>query len=333
MPPQPARARRDDDFVEVRIVRDDRRGVGFDEVGDACAGIRAGAARGQRRREHDVADQAQTDQEDLRGALDRGFVDQHHRDVILDRIDAPALRALQRRAALDQLDLRLAVGARQNLEQFRVDGHMRTIIVIRNIMNLLPLVLCAFDGAACSPPSRRQPQETPSTTSSLGRYLEGAGKVDEAVAASARRSSSIRRAPSRAPSSPRSTRARTRRPKRSTRRKTRSRSIRRTRKPTAFSGSVLAALAEQRQPAQPGDDVRPIRNARWPPSKSRAATAPAISRSISRSRGSIWTQDRPADAIPLLRRIVIEQPQYSEGSVLLAEAQEAAGRPTPRSRR
>ena len=29
--------------------------------------------------------------------------------------------------------------------------------------------------------------------------------------------------------------------------------------------------------------------------------------------------------MPLLRRIVLEQPQYAEGSVLLAEAQEAAG--------
>src|SRR5437870_1613392 len=35
--------------------------------------------------------------------------------------------------------------------------------------------------------------------------------------------------------------------------------------------------------------------------------------------------DRPADAIPLLRRIVNEQPQYVDGAVLLAEAQEAAG--------
>src|SRR5258708_24416527 len=36
---------------------------------------------------------------------------------------------------------------------------------------------------------------------------------------------------------------------------------------------------------------------------------------------------RPADAIPLLRRIVLEQPQYAEGAILLANAQEAAGAP------
>ena len=38
-------------------------------------------------------------------------------------------------------------------------------------------------------------------------------------------------------------------------------------------------------------------------------------------------RDRPADAVPLLRRIVIVQPQFAEGSILLAEAQEATGSP------
>jgi tetratricopeptide (TPR) repeat protein len=38
-------------------------------------------------------------------------------------------------------------------------------------------------------------------------------------------------------------------------------------------------------------------------------------------------RERPADAVPLLRRIVEEQPQFAEGSVLLAEAEEASGAP------
>ena len=54
--------------------------------------------------------------------LDRGFVDEHDRDVVLDRIDALALRALERRAVLHEIDLRLAVRARQNLEQLRIDA-------------------------------------------------------------------------------------------------------------------------------------------------------------------------------------------------------------------
>src|SRR3954463_11692501 len=53
--------------------------------------------------------------------FDGRFVDEHHGDVILDWIHAPALRALQRGAVLDELDLRLAVGARQDLEQLRID--------------------------------------------------------------------------------------------------------------------------------------------------------------------------------------------------------------------
>ena len=92
-------------------------------------------------------------------------------------------------------------------------------------------------------------------------------------------------------------------------------------------GSVLAALAEQRQAAKPGDDV-----AAYP---KRAMAALEIARgdgtgdlSIDLALARLYLEaDRPADAIPLLRRIVLEQPQYAEGSVLLADAQEAAGAP------
>ena len=57
--------------------------------------------------------------------------------------------------------------------------------------------------------------------------------------------------------------------------------------------SVLAALTEQQQPVRPGDDVPLIRNARPSRrSKSRAATAAAISRSTSRWRSLYLDQDR-----------------------------------------
>ena len=55
------------------------------------------------------------------------FVDQHDRNVILNRIHPVARAALQRSAALHQLDGSLAVGTRQNFEQLGVDGHARTI--------------------------------------------------------------------------------------------------------------------------------------------------------------------------------------------------------------
>src|SRR5688572_24252581 len=57
----------------------------------------------------------------MRSGLDGGLVNQHHGNIVFDRIDAPALRALEGGAPLDQLDLRFAVGARQDLEQLRIN--------------------------------------------------------------------------------------------------------------------------------------------------------------------------------------------------------------------
>ena len=90
-------------------------------------------------------------------------------------------------------------------------------------------------------------------------------------------------------------------------------------------GTVLVALAEQRQPAKPGDDV-----AAYP---KRAMAALEIARgdgtgdlNIDLSLARLYLDaDRHADAVPLMRRIVSEQPQYTEGWLLLAEAQEGAG--------
>jgi len=86
------------------------------------------------------------------------------------------------------------------------------------------------------------------------------------------------------------------------------------------------ALAAQRQPAHPGDDV-----SKYP---ARAMAALAIARgdgagdlNIDLTLARLYLDaDRYADAVPLMRRIVLEQPQYAEGWLLLAEAQEGAGR-------
>src|SRR6185436_14369434 len=50
--------------------------------------------------------------------FDRGFVDQHHRDVVLDRIDAVTRFALERLSVLHQRDRRLACRAGEYFEQF-----------------------------------------------------------------------------------------------------------------------------------------------------------------------------------------------------------------------
>src|SRR5512145_3314081 len=57
--------------------------------------------------------------------FDRGLVQQHDRNVVLDRIHALALAALERAAVLHEIDLGLAVRAGQDLEQFGVYGHRR----------------------------------------------------------------------------------------------------------------------------------------------------------------------------------------------------------------
>src|SRR5262249_55455765 len=80
-------------------------------------------------------------------------------------------------------------------------------------------------------------------------------------------------------------------------------------------GTVLVALAEQHQPAKPGDDV-----SAYP---KRAMAALEIARgdgggdlSIDLSLARLYLDaDRYADAVPLMRRIVIEQPRYGRGGL------------------
>src|SRR5215471_10073965 len=161
----------------------------------------------------------------------------------------------------------------------------------------------------------------------LGRYLEGEGKVDEAVTA-------IHRA---IDLDPKSAESRAELAALYARQDKARESIDaaqdaltvdpKNREANRVLGSVLAALAEQRLPAHPGDDV-----STYP---KRAIAALEIARgdgtgdlTIDLTLARLYLdQDRPADAVPLLRRIVMEQPQFAEGSALLAEAQEAAGAP------
>lgn len=161
----------------------------------------------------------------------------------------------------------------------------------------------------------------------LGRYLEGSGKIDEAIEA-------FRKAIALEPSSaePRAELAGlyARQDKGAEALAAAEEALRvdpRNQEANRILGSVLAALAAQRQALRPGDDV-----AAYP---KRAMAALEIARgdgsgdlSIDLSLARLYLQAaRPADAVPLLRRIVLEQPSYPEGSILLAEAQEAAGAP------
>jgi len=192
---------------------------------------------------------------------------------------------------------------------------------------LLALALSASLTAQGQAPQASAPQSTEQATYYflMGRYLEGAGKVDEAVAA-------FRKAIDLDPKSaePRAELsalyAREDKPLEAVDAAEDALNVDpKNREANRILGSVLAAMIEQRKPVKPGDDV-----SAYP---TRAIKALEIARgdgsgdlSIDLALARLYLdQDRPADAVPLLRRIVGEQPQYAEGSVLLAEAQEASG--------
>lgn len=191
-------------------------------------------------------------------------------------------------------------------------------------MTLLPIILSV--SLATQAPAA-QPPEDAAYYFLLGRHLEGSGKIDEAVAA-------FRKAIALEPKSaePRAELAGlyARQDKATEAVAAAEDALKvdpRNQEANRILGSVLAALVEQRQAAKPGDDV-----AAYP---KRAMAALEIARgdgtgdlSVDLSLARLYLEgDRPAEAIPLLRRIVLEQPQYAEGSVLLADAQEAAGAP------
>jgi len=93
-------------------------------------------------------------------------------------------------------------------------------------------------------------------------------------------------------------------------------------------GSVLAALIEDNQPARPGDDVsayparaiKALEIAKGNDSTEELSVDLALARLYMRAR-------RPADAIGPLRRIFLENPGFVQGALLLAQAQQASGKP------
>jgi hypothetical protein len=68
--------------------------------------------------------------------VDGGLVDQHDRDVVLDRIDPAALVAFEALAVVDEPDGGLAVGTREDFEQFLVNWHTVSGL-IRSNYNIL----------------------------------------------------------------------------------------------------------------------------------------------------------------------------------------------------
>src|SRR5207249_5156460 len=59
--------------------------------------------------------------------LNGRFVDEHHRNVVLDRVDAVAGIAFQARPVLHQHDRRFAVRTRKNFKEFGIERHESTL--------------------------------------------------------------------------------------------------------------------------------------------------------------------------------------------------------------
>ena len=116
-PRHAARPLDDQHLVEMWIAGDHRGRVPLDKVGDSCGRKRPLQRPQHRRRQHHIADQPQADQEDVHGSrFDGRLVQQHAWNIVLDVKHAVALGAFQGGAVLDEVNLRLAVRARENLD-------------------------------------------------------------------------------------------------------------------------------------------------------------------------------------------------------------------------
>lgn len=92
-------------------------------------------------------------------------------------------------------------------------------------------------------------------------------------------------------------------------------------------GSVYGALAEQRTPLRPGDDVSQYPS-RAIAALEKAARDGAADLGLNLLLGRLYVQTRAYDkAIPPLRRVIDDQPAYSEAAWLLATAHEGLDQP------
>ena len=191
----------------------------------------------------------------------------------------------------------------------------------------MPTVLAAVAFSLALTGAPQPPVDAPNASYYflLGRHLEGNGKIDDAITA-------FKKAIELEPQSaePRAELAalyaRADKPREAVEAAEAALAVDpRNKEANRILGSVLAGVAEQRQALKPGDDVSAYGK--------RAMAALEVARgdgtgelSIDLALARLYLErDRPTDAVPLLRRIVMEEPQYPDAWLLLAEAQEASG--------
>lgn len=268
--------------------------------------------------------------------LYRRLVQQHDRNIVLDGVDALALGALERRPVLDEVDLRLAVGTGKYLEQFRIHRHAgapeatgalrpaTAAVIIVTKMPALLLIACLLAAPVtwAQTPSTAEAAPTAGYFFLLGRHLENEGKIDEAIAAHQR---AIALEPSSAELKAELAGLYARQDRWLDAVQTAEAALRQDSadlEANRILGSVYAALAEQRTPLRPGDDVSQY------PAKAIGALEKASRDGIgdlglNLLLGRLYVQTRAYDkAIPPLRRVIDEQPGYSEAAWLLTTALE-----------
>ena len=92
-------------------------------------------------------------------------------------------------------------------------------------------------------------------------------------------------------------------------------------------GSIYAAFADQRQPLRAGDNPADY-GKRAIAALERARRPDTFDVGLELTLGRLYVQSRSFDqAIPLLQRVVADQPGYPDAGFMLAAAQEGAGRP------
>ena len=195
---------------------------------------------------------------------------------------------------------------------------------------MAPLLLAVLLSVALASPAG-QPTEPfadgPSYYFMLGRHLEGEGKLDEAIAA---HKQAIALAPGSAELRAELAGVYARNDRATEALDTAQAALERdpaNQEANRILGTIYAALSEQGQPVKPGDNVAEY------PARAIAALEKArgdrtADLNVDLLLGRLYTQTSAYDkALPLLRRVVEEQPGYQDGVLLLAAAQEGAGSP------
>jgi tetratricopeptide (TPR) repeat protein len=195
----------------------------------------------------------------------------------------------------------------------------------RTLLVLLLALVMPVAGSAQAPPAA-DGAASPGYFFLLGRYLESSGEVDKAIAA---HQQAIALAPGSAEIRAELAGLYARQQKAVEAIEAADAALAidpDNREANRVSGSIYAALAEQRRPLRPGEDPK-LYAARAVAALERARKGGPSDVGLDLTLGRLYLQTGEYDkAVPLLRRVADEQPGYSDGGLLLASAQAGAGK-------